>query len=278
MKTTTKKMRPALKWHGGKAYLARRIIALFPPHKMYVEPFAGGLSVLLNKPSQGIVLEVAGDLDVALIEFYRILRDSPVALIDYLRKIPYTREMFEWASSGKGGADPIEAAARFMVRNRFSRGGLGCTFAWSERIRGGQPGDVNGWETILGKLPEIACRIADVGFHAKPAIDVMLAHDLPETLFYLDPPYLHETRTSRTVYAHEMSVEEHQRLLEAISRLQGMVVLSGYPSPLYDRLLAGWDRHEWDRPNDSGQGKTKERRVEHLWLNPACQRFRLPKW
>jgi DNA adenine methylase len=53
-------MRPAVKRHGGKHYLARRIIARLPGHRAYVEPFAGGLSVLINK--RPCPIEVAGDL------------------------------------------------------------------------------------------------------------------------------------------------------------------------------------------------------------------------
>src|SRR5260370_12808946 len=43
------RLSPPLKWHGGKHYLASRIVALMPPHLHYVEPFAGGLAVVLAR-------------------------------------------------------------------------------------------------------------------------------------------------------------------------------------------------------------------------------------
>src|SRR5262249_55750474 len=50
-----------LKWHGGKSYLAGRIVKMMPQHTQYVEPFAGGLAVLLAKEPEG-VSEVVNDL------------------------------------------------------------------------------------------------------------------------------------------------------------------------------------------------------------------------
>jgi DNA adenine methylase len=82
-----------VKWHGGKAYLARKIVALLPDHETYVEPFAGGLSVLLNKPPS--TREVAGDAHARLIGFYRCLQERSRALIERLRTIPYTLESFD---------------------------------------------------------------------------------------------------------------------------------------------------------------------------------------
>jgi DNA adenine methylase len=267
------RLRPAVKWHGGKAYLASRIVSMLPDHDAYVEPFAGGLSVLLNKPRSR--LEVAGDVDSGLVEFYTTLRDSSVALIDRLRSIPYTAASFAWALEADGETDPVEAAARFLVRNRFSRGGLGKTFAWSDRLRGGQPGDLNAWETILGELPRIAERLHGVQLDQCDALDLIRHHDGPDTLFYLDPPYLHSTRTARDAYRHELSDQEHSRLLETIVGIRGMVVLSGYRSAVYDQTLRSWERHQFEMPNHSGQGRTKQRRIEVVWLNPACDRFRL---
>ncbi len=68
--TSYPRISPPLKWHGGKWYLARRIVAKMPPHIHYVEPFAGGLSVLLAKDPEGVsevVNDINGDLAVQLL-------------------------------------------------------------------------------------------------------------------------------------------------------------------------------------------------------------------
>ncbi len=61
-------------------------------------------------------------------------------------------------------------------------------------------------------------------------------------LVYSDPPYLLETRTSRARYRHEYTVADHERLLDCLINLPEnvSVILSGYPSRLYDETLTGW--------------------------------------
>jgi DNA adenine methylase len=266
MTPITRKLRPIVKTHGGKAYLARRIIAHFPDHQTYVEPFAGGLSVLLNKPRA--LLEAVGDLDGGLIGFYGVVQSHAAEFLERLEALEYSPAMFDAAVAG-APTHALDAAVRFLVRNRMSRGGLGQSFAKSKRLRGGRMGDLNAWLTILAELPAIAERLARVEIRHAPALELIRQYDGPETLLYCDPPYLPSTRTARNAYRHEMNAGEHAELLEALGQCHGTVVLSGYPSPFYDRRLADWERIEFDLPNHSGQGRTKERRIEVLWVKRA---------
>jgi DNA adenine methylase len=280
MRAKTKaQLRSPLKWHGGKSYIAGWINSLLPAHRVYVEPFAGGLSVLLNKRRTAV--EVAGDLNSELMHFWTCMRDESAYLIRHLEIVEYSRSEFEEACELMGSHDmdatndTVEVAASILIKNRMSRGGLGRTFGWSDRKRGGQPGDKNAWDTIRKILPTVAARLRHVELYRADAFDLIGQYDNHDTLFYVDPPYMHETRTARRAYAHEMSDDAHIRLLDTILDVHGMVVLSGYHDPLYDHVLREWERHEFERPNDSGQTKVKTRRVEVLWLNPACDAYRL---
>jgi DNA adenine methylase len=67
------------------------------------------------------------------------------------------------------------------------------------------------------------------------ALDVIRREDRPDTLFYLDPPYLGETRTADVVYSHEMDNGAHPESLDVITNCAGRVMISGYRSDLYDR-------------------------------------------
>jgi hypothetical protein len=137
------------------------------------------------------------------------------------------------------------------------------------RSCGPKPGDQNAWEKIVEEhLLRIAERLQGVQFYHADALDLIKRYDELDTLQYLDPPYPPETRTARDVYIHEMSFEDHERLLETILSARGMVAISSYHNPLYDRLLASWKPYEFLMPNHSGQGKTKQERLEVLWLNP----------
>jgi DNA adenine methylase len=227
------------------------------------------LSVLLNKRPTSV--EVAGDFNASLIGFYQVLRDRSEEFLHRIAALNYDAETFDWARQSEAEVEPVEAAVRFLVRNRFSRGGLGRDFAWSERIRGGRPGDLNAWETIKAELPKIAHRLSGVEIRCQDAIEVIQEFDGPETLSYLDPPYLHDTRTARKVYDHEMSSADHRRLINAITCCRGMVAISGYASPLYDQVLLGWKRFEFSMPNHASQARSKQRRVEVLWLSPNCR-------
>jgi DNA adenine methylase len=269
----TPKLRPAIKTHGGKNYLARRIVSHFPPHDSFVEACLGGGSVLLNKPR--CVREVANDLNVGLIAFYEVLRDRTQELLEHLEGLPYTEEVFAWSKEPSQTDGPIEAAVRLLVRNRFSRGGLGEDFAWSDRLRGGRPGDLNAWETIKQELPRIARRFCGVELRCQDELEVIRELDGRGVLHYVDPTYLPSTRTARNTYEYEMTEADHVRLLEVITGCRGMVIISGYPSRLYDEALVGWERVKFNMPNHAGQGRTKQRRTEVLWLNPQCRRGRI---
>ena len=83
----------------------------------------------------------------------------------------------------------------------------------------------------------------------------------------LDPPYLHLTRASKGNYKHEMTEKGHRRLLEVINNCQGKVMLSGYPSDLYDRELKGWNRQDFVIDNKAAGGTTKRKMTESLWMN-----------
>jgi DNA adenine methylase len=260
------KLRSPLKMHGGKSYLARRIVALMPEHRVYIEPFLGGGSVLLNKPPAE--REVAGDLDPGLMNFWRHVGCPKSRLFEMAADVDYCEDEFRMACEAAPDLG-VYGALCFLVRNRFSRGGLGKSFAWSDRLRGGQPGDVNAWDTIRSQLPAIAARVNRVEFHCVDAVSLIRANDANDALIYCDPPYLHETRTAKKAYAFEMGTDAHRSLLHTLTEAKGTILLSGYRSPLYDYAadLAGWHRIDFDMPNHSGQGKSKQRRTECVWSN-----------
>lgn len=90
--------------------------------------------------------------------------------------------------------------------------------------------------------------------------------DLPVTsrvLLYVDPPYLPETRTGNARYRYEYSVADHERLLSCLVSLPDnvSVILSGYPSQLYDERLAGWRSKEFQAMTRGGV------RTEKIWMN-----------
>lgn len=260
-----KNVRPAIKVHGGKYYLANWIESNFPTDydKMtYVEPYCGGANVLLNK--QRSKIEVINDIDLSLVDIYRALRDEPKDFIRRLNLCKYCEETFE--KSLKKAATPQEdyldgAITEFILR-RMSRGGLKKAFAWSNRLRGGQPGDVNAWETALASLPGLSERLNGVFIFNKNAVEIIQAFNTPDTLLYCDPPYLLETKVSKKVYSSELSTNDHIDLAYLLNNFKGKVVLSGYASPLYNRLYKNWTIQK----RKISKAK-KDQKTEIIWMN-----------
>lgn len=272
MMTTVKSLRPPVKVHGGKHYLKWFVIENFPENYeelTYCEPMCAGASVFLNKnPSSN---EVINDIDPGLAHIFKALRDEPKEFIERLKRITYSERAFKMAltRSKQVFEDYLDHAVNEYMLRRMSRGGMKKSFAWSDRKRGGQPGDLNAWETMLGELPLISERLKNTIVLNKSVFEVVKVWDEDDTLFYLDPPYLHSTRSegSTQIYDHEMSVDDHINLLNFAKNARGKVIISGYSSPLYNRTLKGWRLKKKNIANHSSQAKTKERRVECLWLN-----------
>jgi DNA adenine methylase len=123
------------------------------------------------------------------------------------------------------------------------------------------------WLTALDHLPAVHRRLQGVRLSCRPALEVIQRWDGPDTVFYIDPPYVAGTRTSPGVYAYEMNDGAHRELLGVLLGCKGQVLLSGYPSPQYDAALAGWTRRTFDCANHGAGGKSKRRMTEVLWRN-----------
>jgi len=270
---TVARLRPPVKSHGGKYYLARRIVPILLSVRgqvtEYLEPCAFGASVFLAMPR--FEREILGDVNPGVVNLWKVLSDEDLSeeLRARLSEIPYRESVFEEAKQ-EGGGTIVDRAIRFLVRCRFSRGGLGQSFAWSERLRGGRPGDENAWETFRGKeLPKIMERARGVQVTNDPCWwTVWQSRRRVQRLIYADPPYMRHTRTASDAYgAYEMSRLHHFWLVAALRAHSGFAAISGYRCPEYDKWLSDWRRIDFEMPNNAGQGREKQRRVESLWLN-----------
>lgn len=276
----------ALKWHGGKTYLAGRIIGLMPSHTHYVEPFAGGLAVLLRKPCDGIS-EVVNDLDGELTNFWRVLQGEGTfeRFRRRLEATPFSQVEFDQAGTqafklndspeGKvfnlndSAGDQVDRACRFFVRCRQSRQGLQQDFATLSRtrIRRGMNEQASAWWSAIDGLEWVYHRLRRVVILNDDARRVIRQQDGPDTLFYCDPPYLPATRTVQDVYSIEMTADDHAELLEVLKHCVGRVILSGYPSPMYDAALSDWRHIDIEIDNKASGAKIKRRMTERIWLN-----------
>lgn len=276
--TSTAK-RPALRYHGGKWKLAPWVISFFPAHQVYVEPFGGACSVLIRKPR--VAAEIYNDLDDDVVTLFRVLRDplTAEALRRRLVLTPFART--ELAASYEPAVDRIDAVHKMLIRSFMGFGSASMTrmhitgFRSSSSRSHGRKGSTPAidWTNWPDHMPELIDRLRGVVIENRDFEPIITQHDSPQTLFYADPPYLQETRSSLKAkngnrghyYRHDMTDADHVRLAEVLQGVKGMVVLSGYPSPLYEGLFANWHRVEKKHYADGARART-----EVLWLNPAC--------
>jgi DNA adenine methylase len=255
---------------GGKWRLAPWIISTFPHHRVYVEPFGGGASVLLRKPrAYG---EVYNDLDGEVVNLFRVLRDDDMSarLIRQVELTPFARA--EFAASYELTDEPVERARRLLVLGYQGFGGnaharVSTGFRSNSNRSNTLPaGD---WRNLPAAMVQITERLRGVVIENRDAMAVMEQHDGQNTLHYVDPPYIHSTRgrgnpydVAYRGYAHEMTDADHIALLAFLKTLEGTVVLSGYPHEIYEAALDGWIRIQRKARADGARLRT-----EVLWIN-----------
>lgn len=267
-----------LKWHGGKNYLATRLweIARRIPHIHRVEVFGGGLSFTLASEPDGYS-EVVNDLNSELMNFWCVLqcRELFEKFIRTVEATPFSEEMWDNAMLARQehgeSMDQVSQAWAFFVACRQSLAGRMDSFAPLSRARTRRRMNeqASAWLNAVEGLPAVHERLKRVAVLNRDALEVIRTQDGEETLFYLDPPYMANTRTAKDVYEHEMTTEQHAELLRVLEKIKGKFLLSGYRNSLYNckAETAGWSRVDFELPNNSAGGKEKRRMVESIWSN-----------
>jgi DNA adenine methylase len=259
----------AFGWYGGKYSHLDWLLPLLPQTTHFCEPFGGSAAVLINRlPSP---IETYNDMDGEVVNFFRVLRNQKDALIEQIGLTPFSKEEFDLAINGyEESITELERARRFYIRARQVRTGLAQTASngrWAHCVltsRAGMAGAVSRWLGAVEDLPYIAQRLLRVQIEHEPAIKVIERYDSPETLFYCDPPYPHESRGDSQAYAYEMTDDQHRELAAVLHKVQGKVAISGYQCALMDELYGDWS-------HINGPSKlihsVKQERTEVLWMN-----------
>lgn len=266
--------------------MVAKLLPLLCECQTYVEPFGGGASLLFAKPPSPV--EVYNDLDEGLVRFYRVLRD-PELFERFRCRIeltPYARAEYDWCrDTWQECDDEVERAARWFTVARQSFAGQFGT-GWGRVITASNRGmgiACAAWLSAVDRLPAVHERLQRVQIECQDWRTILTRYDTPETLFYVDPPYIPETRSAGG-YAHELTDDDHRELVERLLGLEGRAMLSGYPHQIYQPLEdAGWDRREWQTASHAaartkatgiqgaGSMLEKQPRTEVAWRNYRVQ-------
>lgn len=251
------------KYPGGKSKIEGWVRRRFPPHDRYVEAFAGSASILINKPR--CASEWLIERDAAQATLLRVLCDHTAAFVARLSGLRHRRDTFDEAKArlrrGEWG-DDLDLAVLVYLRRQLSWAGEGGTYSYRSRR------ELDAWwARRLERLPLVGARLAGVQVIEGDALEWIPLLDGPETLTYCDPPYVWSSRTEHRAYRHEMTDDDHARLLEILDRSAGKVAISGYPNALYDDRLGGWRRVSVPVRCHAYSRAQKARRTEVLWMS-----------
>jgi DNA adenine methylase len=268
--------RPIFQYFGGKWRVAPCIISHMPMHRVYVEPFGGGGSVLLRKPRCDA--EVYNDLDSEVVNVFQVLRDHPKEFLRALDLTPFSREEYELACKLTEDDGPLERARKTAVRAFFGFASQSL-FVCDGSIRkaGFRAGDMrigsthaSQWSGYVDALEAVIDRLKGVNIEHRDAMEIIPVWDSITTCYYVDPPYMASLRRTKSLYAHELTEEQHVALLQLLRQVQGSVLLSGYDSALYNDMLSDWERFERDAIAQGGVASGADiRRTDVLWVKPA---------
>ena len=274
MKNSTTPDRPVLRYHGGKWLLAKWIISHFPKHRIYTEVFGGAASVLMQKPRS--YAEVYNDKWNTVVNVFQVLRDpeSAAKLEHAIRLTPFSRYEFEQCGETdlQQITDPIELARRTIFRSfaGFGSASTNSKHATGFRSNSNRSGTTpaGDWVNYPSHIQSFTARLQGVCIEKRDYHEVLLQHDSPQTLHFLDPPYVHTTRNmarGNAAYEYEMTDQDHIDMVDFVEQLKGMVIICGYDSPLYESILKSWKKVTRAAHADGAAD-----RVECLWLNKSA--------
>lgn len=275
LRLTRPKKLIAFGWYGGKFSHLDWLLPLLPDCLHYCEPFAGSGAILLNRDPSPV--ETYNDIDGEVVNFFKVLRDEKEKLIEQIALTPFSREEFAIACELDPDLSQVERARRFYIRARQVRTGLAQTASigrWANcknTSRSGMSGVVSRWLGGVEQLDFIAERLLRVQIENRPAIDIIKLYDSKETLFYCDPPYIHETRGDTKAYGFEMNDNHHRELAKTLNSIEGLAAISNYECELMEEL---YPSKKWKKvfSPEKTIHSTKDTRQEVLWINYDLQK------
>ena len=255
-------MNSPIKYYGGKTYMTDIIKQHFPKHyDVYVQGFGGGASLLFSKQQEKC--QIYNDLGKNVYSLFKVLSDNNMfnQLKEKLDLTYYSADLRKQFKEKlkEDNLSLLERAYYFVYVNRSSFNGVGG-FSTNLITRRNMSKSVSDYLSMIDGLPLIHNRLSSVIVQNRDIFELIPKYDSKNTFFYLDPPYVRETRSSNTSYQEEMTNEQHEQLIDLINNSKGMFLISGYYHTIYDGLKK-FKRIDFESPNSGSDS------IETLWFN-----------
>jgi DNA adenine methylase len=225
-------------YYGGKQKMAKHILPLIPQHNLYCEPFFGGGAIFWAKPSSNV--EVINDIKDNVIVFYRVLKTDFARLKKKIDSTLHSRSLYRRAMKvydcPKKYSDLERAWALWTLA---TQGFAHRLKSWGHAKDGKVERQVN---NARQRFTEVyADRLEKTQIENNDALRVIKLRDKTDTFFYLDPPYYNSNCADYSGYTEQ----DFKNLLDACANMEGMFLLSSYPSKLLTEYTKkyGWNSH-----------------------------------
>lgn len=263
-------MNAPIRYFGGKGTMVDTLVSYFPlaeDYDTFIDAYGGSGVVLLNKPRA--TMEVYNDLNKNVYSLFKVLQDR--SLFDEFSHKCQLAYFDEWTSEEYEESlrydelGPVERAFRFWYVNRTRRAGGQGGFIFNLVVRRQMSKSVSDFLSAVDRLPALHQRLSAVVVRNRDALELIRECDYPRTLIYLDPPYVHSTRTG-TRYETDADDNHHELLIETLNSIRrAYVAVSGYDSAIYAGLQ-GFTRYDFTVNTVTGNNLPKSK-TESLWCN-----------
>lgn len=251
---------------GGKYSVLPWLLPLLPVTRSFVDVFGGSMAVTLNRPQS--MIETYNDIDRNVVNFFKVLRSQPEALITALELTPHSRQEYLDAIITPDDSD-LEKARKFFIRtvqSQFSAGNMENKKGWRAALRESRTKiseATNKYLNSVAGLSGLIDRLRQIQIENRDFRWVIEKYDTSETLFYCDSPY-YTTHRSSTKYQHEMTEQDFLDLAELSKTVQGKIAISGYQCEFIDRCFSHLQKHIGPKRKN---GISKKDIRECLWTN-----------
>jgi len=203
---------------GGKSHIIKHILPLIPKHRVFVEVFGGGASLLLNKEPSDV--EVYNDINEELVNLFRVVKERPNEFYHAFDLILYSRKVREDLQQSEIPTDPLDRAVRYWyllntsfcgdVYGGFS--GAGCR----------EKNEAKAFFNRLGNVFKVAQRLRNVVIENLDFRRLIPMYDSTDTFFWCDPPYFELTED---YYEFRFDVSDHLSLCRILAEAKGKWLL-----------------------------------------------------
>lgn len=206
--------------------------------------------------------EILNDIDDEVYNFFKVLRTESSELAEAINLTPYCRIEYESAYESATANNDVERARLFAIK---CWQGFGCGNKYKNGFRRGigvtSPNPAKAWGELPTTLQFAAERLKNAQIEHKDALELIIDLYSKDTFIYIDPPYLQDTR-KKYLYKHEMTGEQHMKLLQIIKESDCKIMVSAYENGLYNTELTGWRKE-----HKSTTAECSRRRIETLYMN-----------